>query len=284
MQKADYPNPITPQTNYLRESSCDQRIWLRRPRGRCWQTGRMPLPPCPAPSTASRLLLLPGMACDADLWRHQWPALQAAAPGPVAVADVHGRADSLPGMAALLLAEQPGPLLLAGCSLGGMLAMEVARQAPQRVRGLALLGTTARPDTPELIALRTSAIAEFEAGRAEALLRANVLFAFHRAHQARLADDYLAMVLRGGVSALIRQNRAVMARADLRPALPAIACPTLVVGGADDQLTPPDCSREIAAGIPGAQLHLLPECGHMLTWEQPQAVTRLLLDWLARMA
>ncbi len=97
------------------------------------------------------LILLPGMACDAALWQHQQPALAAAAPGAVVVADVHGRAASLPAMAALLLAEQPGDLLLAGCSLGGMLAMELARQAPQRVQALALLGTTARPDTPELV-------------------------------------------------------------------------------------------------------------------------------------
>ena len=225
------------------------------------------------------LILLPGLACDAALWRHQAPAL-AIDGRPVVVADVHTRADTLPEMAALLLAEHPGDLLLAGCSMGGMLAMEAARQAPQRVRGLALLGTSARPDTPELISLRTQAIGEFEQGRVEPLLRANVMFAFHRAHQARLADDYLAMVLRAGAAGLIRQNRAVMARADLRPALPMLACPTLVVGGLDDQLTPPDCARELADGIPGAQLQLLPECGHMLTWEQPAAVTALLQAWL----
>lgn len=239
--------------------------------GTLWQTGAM-----------TTLILLPGMACDTALWRHQQPALAAAAPGPVVVTDVHGRADSLPAMAALLLAEQPGDLLLAGCSLGGMLAMEAARQAPDRVRGLALLGTTARPDTPELVTLRTNAIAEFEAGRAEALLRANALFAFHRSHQARLVEDYLAMVLRAGIPGLVRQNRAVMGRADGRLTLSRITCPTLVVGGEDDQLTPPDCSREIAAGIPDARLQLLPECGHMLTWEQPAAVTRLLLAWLTR--
>jgi pimeloyl-ACP methyl ester carboxylesterase len=145
-----------------------------------------------------------------------------------------------------------------------------------------LLGTTARPDTPELVSLRSNAIAEFEAGRTEPLLRANALFAFHPSHQARLVDDYIAMVLRAGTASLVRQNRAVMARTDARPTLATIACPTLVVGGADDLLTPPDCSREIAAAIPGAQLQLLPECGHMLTWEQPAAVTGLLVDWLAR--
>ncbi len=90
------------------------------------------------------------------------------------------------------------------------------------------------------------------------------------------------MLLRAGTASLVQQNRAVMARADLRPTLAAIRCPTLVLGGADDLLTPPDCSREIAAAIPGAQLQLLPDCGHMLTWEQAQAVTSALLDWLAR--
>ena len=225
------------------------------------------------------LILLPGMACDAELWQAQLPAL--ARRRPVRVADVHGRADSLPAMAALLLAEQPGDLLLAGCSLGGMLAMEAARQAPGRVRGLALLGTTARPDTPALLALRSQAIAQFEQGRVEALIRANAMFAFHPRHADALAGRYLAMILRAGAPALIRQNRAVMARQDLRPHLPALACPTLVVGGLEDQLTPPDCTREIAAAIPGARLQLLADCGHMLTWEQPQAVAGLLDDWLA---
>ena len=225
------------------------------------------------------LILLPGMACDADLWQAQQAPL--AHQRPVRIADVHRRADSLPAMAALLLAEQTGDLLLAGCSLGGMLAMEAARQAPHRVRGLALLGTTARPDTPELLALRRQAIGQFEQGLVEPLIRSNAMFAFHPANGAALTERYLAMVLRAGAAGLIRQNRAVMAREDLRPHLAALACPTLVVGGLNDQLTPPDCSREMAAAIPGARLHLLADCGHMLTWEQPQAVTQMLGDWLA---
>ena len=226
------------------------------------------------------LILLPGLACDAALWRHQLPLLTSGGRA-VRISDVHQRADNLAEMAALLLAEQPGDLLLAGCSMGGMLALEAARQAPQRVRGLALLGSTARPDTPELIRLRSQAIAEFAQGRVEPLLRANAMFAFHASHQGRLLEDYIAMLLRAGAAGLIRQNRAVMARDDLRPTLRAVACPTLVVGGLDDLLTPPDCARELAEGIPGAQLRLLPECGHMLTWEQPQVVGDLLQGWLA---
>ena len=229
----------------------------------------------------SSLILLPGMACDAALWRHQLGALAAYQP---VVADVQSRAETLPAMAALLLAEHPGELVLAGCSMGGMLALEAQRQAPTRVRGLAVLGSTARPDTPALLALRSQAIAQFEQGTVEPLIRTNAMFAFHPRHAAGLVGDYVAMVLRAGAAGLIRQNRAVMARADLRPHLGAVACPVLVVGGANDLLTPPECAREIAAGLPDARLHLLAECGHMLTWEQPEAVNTLLQDWLAGLA
>ncbi len=223
------------------------------------------------------LILLPGLACDAALWRDQSPALAAA--GPVHVSDVHTRAATLPGMAALLLAEHDGPLALAGSSMGGMLALEIWRQAPQRVRGLALLGTTARADTPEMQQLRRDGIAAFEQGRMDEVLRANLLFAFHPTNADALADDYLAMVRRAGAAQLIAQNRAVMARDDQRPLLPGITCPTLVVVGDSDRLTPPDCAEEITAAIPQAQLLRLPDCGHLLTWEQPARVTAALLAW-----
>jgi pimeloyl-ACP methyl ester carboxylesterase len=226
------------------------------------------------------ITLLPGLACDAQLWRDQLGAL--APLGPVRVADVHTRHASLPAMAAALLAETEGALHLVGTSMGGMVALEAARQAPQRVQSLALLATSARPDTPELRQLRTDAIGLFEQGRLREVLQANVAFAFHPAHAAALTADYLAMVERAGAMQLIAQNRAVMARADLRPSLPAIGCPTLVVCGRDDRLTPPEHSQEIADAVPGTQLELLDECGHMLTWEQPARVNALLLDWLRR--
>ncbi|WP_088287258.1 alpha/beta fold hydrolase [Ideonella sp. A 288] len=231
------------------------------------------------------LVLLPGLASDAALWRDQQPVL-AAGSRLLRVADVHARHATLADMAAALLAEVPGPLALAGTSMGGIVALEVWRQAPHRVAGLALLGTSARADTPELIALRTQACTLFAAGRMDEVLRANLVFAFHpdSLRGTSLAADYLAMVGRAGPEQLIRQNRAVMARADRRPMLAGIACPTLVVCGEADQLTPPECSRELAEGIAGARLHVLPKCGHMLTWEQPEAVTSLLLDWLARLA
>jgi pimeloyl-ACP methyl ester carboxylesterase len=230
------------------------------------------------------LILLPGLACDATVWRDQVPML--APRCRVTVADVQTRFASLPEMAAALLAEQPGELLLCGTSMGGMLALEVVRQAPQRVKALALLATSARPDTPELIRLRSDAIVLFEQGRAEEVLRANVAFAFHPrvAEDSELATTYLALVQRGGARQLIAQNRAIMARADARPLLPSIGCPTLVACGDSDLLTPPEHSREIAAAIPGARLAIVPDCGHMLTLEQPARINTLLLGWLAGLA
>lgn len=227
------------------------------------------------------LILLPGLACDGALWRDQLPALCGAGWG-ARVSDVHTRCDSLPQMAATLLSEAAGDLILAGCSMGGMLALEMARQAPHRLRGLALLGTSARPDTPELIELRTQACAMFADGLMDDVLAANVAFAFHRLHaqDGTLRADYLAMIHRAGPQQLIRQNRAVMARADMRPSLAALRMPTLVVCGEDDRLAPPECSRELAAGIAGARLEWLSPCGHMLTWEQPAALNALLLGWL----
>ena len=230
----------------------------------------------------AHVTLLPGLASDATLWRDQIPALRAAG-HRVHVTDVHFRHATLPEMAAALLAEaEPGPLVLVGTSMGDTLALEVYRQAPARVAALGLLGSTARPDTPEMIRLRSEACELFAQGRMDEVLRANIPFAFHPGHPRlkELVADYLAMVRRAGAEQLIRQNRAIMVRPDYRPLLPSISCPTLVLCGEDDRLTPMECSREIAAGVTGAGLELLSACGHLLTIEQGPAVSQALAHWL----
>ncbi len=229
----------------------------------------------------TQLVFLPGLAADATMWRHQLSAMPAHL-NPL-VTDVHSRHASLPEMAAALLREQAGALILCGASMGGMLAMEVVRQAPRRVKALALLGTNARPETEAMRALREEAIELFAQGRAEEVLRANLPLAFHpsRAADSALLQSYLDFVLQAGAEQLIRQNRAVMERPDARLHLGAVSCPTLVMCGDSDQLTPPECSREIAALIPGSELVLLPQCGHMLTMERPADVNAALLAWLA---
>ena len=225
-------------------------------------------------------LLLPGLASDRTLWRDQIPLLEQR--GPVHVTDAHARHATLPDMAAAVLDETDGPLVLIGTSMGGILALEACRQAPRRVRALAVLGSTARADTPQMKEARTEAAALFEQGRIDDILRANLPFAFHpsKSSDRALAADYLAMVRRAGGAQLARQNRAMAARADLRPLLPGIACPLLVACGENDLLTPMACSEEIAAAAPNATLERLPACGHLLTLEQPGRVNELLLRWL----
>jgi len=227
----------------------------------------------------SRLLLLPGLAADARMWQAQLQALQAFAPQ---VTDVHMRYPTIPAMAAALLAESAGELVLCGASMGGMVAMEVARQAPGRVKALALLGTNARPETDDMRALREAAIELFAQGRMAEVIEPNVAFAFHpkQAASPALVGAYLEFVLDAGAGQLIAQNRAVMNRPDARTHLPALRCPTLVMCGDADQLTPADCSLEIAALVPHAKLVMVPECGHMLTMERPALVNAALAHWL----
>ncbi len=238
----------------------------------------------PPPTPAPQLLLIPGLAGDATMWRFQREALPAALRPEVT--DVHTRpeATTVQKMAALLLERYSGPLLLCGASMGGMVAMEAARQAPGRVLGLALLGTSARPETSEMQALREAAIELFEQGRVREVIEPNVAFAFHPSGAARadLVQDYLDFVLRAGAEQLVRQNRAVIARPDARLHLPAVQCPVLVVCGEADQLTPLACSEEIAGLVPGAQFEVVADCGHMLTMERPAVVNALLIQWLQR--
>jgi len=145
----------------------------------------------------------------------------------VSVTDVHTRHATLEAMAAGLLAEHAGDLILCGASMGGMLAMEVARQAPQRIRGLALLGTSARPEDAATRALREAAIVLFEQGRMDEVLQANLPLAFDasRAADTALHQAYLAMIGRAGAAQLVAQNRAVINGPTRWPTSGACAAP-----------------------------------------------------------
>ncbi|MEO6623646.1 MAG: alpha/beta hydrolase [Burkholderiaceae bacterium] len=228
----------------------------------------------------AQLILLPGLASNAVMWEDQLAALPAELGAHVT--DVHAREDSIEAMAAALLREHPGPLILCGASMGGIVAMEVLHQAPERILGLALLGTNPRPEAEDMRRLREAAIVFFEQGRAGEILRANVPLAFHasRANDTALTDSYMAFVMQAGATQLVRQNRAIITRPDARLHLGVARCPVLILCGDSDQLTPPEYSQEMAALIPHAQLVMVPQCGHMLTMEQPEFVNRCLIDWL----
>lgn len=226
-------------------------------------------------------VLIPGLASDDAMWQHQ---LRDLSRWGCVVSEAHQAEASIEAMAAAVLRAHEGPLVLCGASMGGMIAMEAARQAPSRVAGLALLGTNAAPETPQMRQVRESAIELFAQGRIREVIEPNIALAFHPDHDRELSRAYLGFVLRAGGDTLIRHNRAVIARPDARVHLSQVRCPTLVMCGDADLLAPPECSREIAALVPGAQLAMVERCGHMLTMEQPAFVNARLAAWLASVA
>lgn len=225
------------------------------------------------------LVLIPGTLCDGALWRHQVDHLGDIA--DVTVAD-HTRHDSMEAIARSILDEAPSRFALAGLSMGGFIALEIMRQAHKRVSRLALFDTTARADTAEQAQRRRDFVALVQRGNFKGVTpRMLPLFV----HPERLKDESFcrtitAMGERVGAEAYLRQQNANLTRADHRPMLAAIACPTLVVCGRQDQLIPLDQSEEIARGIPNATLVVIEDCGHLPTMECPQASTALLRYWL----
>ena len=225
------------------------------------------------------LLLVPGLLCSARLFAPQivalWPH------GPVVVAD-HRRDATVDAIAARILKDAPPRFALAGLSMGGYIAFAMTRLAPERVAKLALLDTSARPDLPEQKAGRENFIAMAEAGKlAEVVATLTPKFL----HRNRHNDEPLKQVVRDmaadtGVEAFVRQQKAIMSRPDSRPLLGSIKCPTLVLVGEGDELTPPDLAKEIVGGITGALLTIVPDCGHLSTLEKPDAVNAAMADWL----
>ena len=185
-------------------------------------------------------------------------------------------------MAARVLAGAPSRFALAGISLGGYVALEIMRRAPERVTRLALLDTTARPEEEASVAGNPAARDAGAAGLGQVGLLTTLLV-----HPKRLADRRLATILgamaeRVGRKAFLRQQRASRSRPDSRADLAAIACPTLLICGRQDPLAPPALHEEMAAAIPGAKLHIVEECGHLPPLEQPEEVTEALRRWLQR--
>lgn len=225
------------------------------------------------------LVLIPGLLCSKALWGPQIEALGDIA--DVTVAD-HTRHDSMDAIARSILGAAPERFALAGLSMGGYISYHVLRAAPERVTRLALLDTGSRADAPERRQGRLALIALAER---EGAIKAQEQLLPVLIHKARLGDKTLVdtvlqMAADTGVKAFKRQQAAIMARPDNRPLLASIRCPTLVVVGREDALTPVSMAEEIAAGIEGSRLKIIPDCGHLSTLERPRAVNRAMRTWL----
>jgi pimeloyl-ACP methyl ester carboxylesterase len=225
------------------------------------------------------ILLVPGLVSSPriyapvvpDLWRF----------GPVTVAN-HIRDGHMALIARRILAEAPPRFALAGHSMGGYVAFEIMRQAPERVAKLALINTQARPDMPEATARRRAMMARAKGGEYRAVL--DELFSGF-VHPSRRVDASLRQLVYDmgdevGVEAFVRQQEAIISRPDSRPILASIKCPTLVLSGDADNTIPNALSVEMADNIYNARLVILLNCGHLPQVEQPQATAKELVEWL----
>lgn len=231
---------------------------------------------------ARSTVLLPGNMCDERLWRGEHGAIVESLPRPAVDADLT-RDDRIDAMARRALDATQGPLLPVGFSMGAIVALEMARQAPERIAGLVLIGVNASADLPERAERRPAQQAEVRAGGLERVLveelKPNYLAARNR------QDEPLLALLRDmgmslGSEVFVRQSEALRTRTDLRPMLPALTIPVLLLCGEEDALCPPAWHRGWAEAIGDATLHVVSGAGHMLPLEAPGTAARHITQWL----
>jgi len=226
------------------------------------------------------ILLVPGLNCSARVYEPQLPALWQF--GPVQVAD-HRRHDSMAAIATSILQAAPPRFALVGFSMGGYISLEILRQAKERVIKLALLDTAAAADRPEQTERRHKSIALTKDGKQNEREEALWPLLVHESHRndEAIRNVVIQMHLETGSDAYIRQQTAIIGRADSRPMLRELKMQTLIVVGDSDQLTPPVAAKEMSELIAGSKLEILPQTGHMSTLERPDRVAKLLVEWIA---
>jgi pimeloyl-ACP methyl ester carboxylesterase len=226
------------------------------------------------------LVLLPGMMCDARLFGPQIAALSARRTLVVPTLAGH---DTMAALAAEVLASAPPRFALLGLSMGGILAMEVLRQAPARVDRIALLDTNPYAETDAVRARRGPQIARVEASDLEGVMR-EAMLPHYLADPTRrdLLELCLAMALALGPAAFVRQSRALATRPDQQATLAAFRGPALVLTGEDDRLCPMARHERMHALVPGSRLAVIAGAGHLPTLEQPEATTAEITQWLSR--
>lgn len=223
------------------------------------------------------LLLIPGLVCDAEVWRHQTTHLSEIA--TISVPPVK-QGESITEMARIALGEAPERFALAGFSMGGYIALEMLRQAPKRITRLALLDTSARADTPEKTNRRRTAITRCESGKFSAVINSMLPILLHRDRQDGPLPDFVrTMTARVGVEVFCRRHKIIGSRQDSRKLLEETSTPVRAICGREDGMSTIAEHEEIAS-LSRGRFSIIEQCGHMTIIEQPQAATALLRDWL----
>ena len=228
--------------------------------------------------TKQNLVLIPGLVCDNQVWQHQSQFLGDIA--DIIIPPVH-KSPTMGGLAEEVLATSPETFAVAGFSMGGYVAMEMYRQAPERISRLALLDTTAREDTKIKAEGRVHAIQTCENGKFENVIDGMISILLHPAHQkGPLLDLVPRMAARVGSEAFVRRHRAMQSRKDSRDLISSCNIPVRAICGRQDAMCSLEEHEEIADLARYGRLSIIEECGHMTILERPHAATALLRDWL----
>ncbi|MEP7240770.1 MAG: alpha/beta fold hydrolase [Devosia sp.] len=229
----------------------------------------------------SPFVLIPGLNATARVYRE---AIEALWPhGSVTIANTLA-GEGMAGIAAAILRGAPPRFALGGFSMGGYLAFEMLRQAPDRVTKLALIDTSARPDTAEASEVRRRRIEQAKAGKFGMVVEQSFPASVHprRVENEALKAMHREMSLGNGAEAYVRHQEAIIGRPDSRPTLAAIGVPTVVIVGEADQIVPLEVAQEMHEGVAGSRLVVVPDAGHLALLEQPEAVATALASWAMR--
>lgn len=230
--------------------------------------------------STEQLVFLPGLLCNDRLWTDQIAALRDEASCQVADLSQH---DSITEMALSVLQSVAGNFSLVGLSMGGYVALEIMRLAPERVMRLALIDTKARPDSDQQRRRRKGLVTLAQTGKFKGVTPHLLPLLVH---ESRLDDaDLISVIYRMaqevGRNAFLHQQTAILGRSCHLDLLPSLHCPVTIITGQQDQITPPDCAEEMHRSLPNSTLHILESCGHLAPLEKPEAVTQILRAWLA---
>ncbi len=227
------------------------------------------------------LILLPGMMCDARLFAPQVETL--GAQRAVKVADISGL-ETMHDLAAAVLADAPPVFALGGLSMGGIVAMEMVRQAPERVAKLCLMDTNPLAETEQVAARRAPQIEKAQAGQLDAVMRDEMKpnYLTDGPNRAAILDLCMEMALDLGAEAFVRQSKALRARPDQSETLRDVTVPTLILCGREDKLCPVSRHTLMHALMAGSMLEIIEGAGHLPTLEQPETTTAALVRWLER--